>query len=114
MPRLTVAYNMGWQQRSSGNKYYSVSGLTFCIGGYTRKMLDYRVKSKVCNVCDRATLYKNPIMEHLCLKNHITESSKAMGPDAGVEMMVDDIAKYNVTYNTIICEDAPTIEAVSE
>ena len=35
MPRLTVTYDMGWQQRSSGNKYNSVSGHAFCIGGYT-------------------------------------------------------------------------------
>ena len=91
MPRLTVAYNMGWQQRSSGNKYYSVSGLTFCIGGYTRKMLDYRVKSKVCNVCNRATQYMKPIKHHVCSKNHVTGSSKAMEPDVGVEMMVDAI-----------------------
>ncbi len=47
MPQLTVSYDMGWQQRSSGNKYSSVSGHDFCIGGYTKKILDYRVKSKV-------------------------------------------------------------------
>ena len=29
-----VAYDMGWQQRSSGNKYNSVSGHAISIGGY--------------------------------------------------------------------------------
>ena len=109
MPRLTVTYDMGWQQQSSGNKYNSVSGHAFCIGGYTRKILDYRVKSKVCNVCDRAIRYKKPIKHHVCSKNHITGSSKAMEPDAGVEMMVDAITKYNVIYSTIICDDDSTI-----
>ena len=33
MPQLTVIYDMGWQQWSSGNKYNSVSGHAFCIGG---------------------------------------------------------------------------------
>ena len=63
MPRLTITYYMGWQQQSSGNKYNSVSTRhAFCIGGYTRKILDYRVKSKVCNVCNRDIRCKKPIM----------------------------------------------------
>jgi len=114
MPRLTVSYDMGWQQRSSGNKYNSVSGHAFCIGGYTKKILDYRVKSKVCNVCDRAIRYKKPIKEHVCPKNHVTGSSKAMEPDAGVEMMIDAVMKNNVIYSTIICDDDSTIRAVSK
>ena len=66
MPRLTVSYHdIGWQQRSSGNKYNSVSGHAFCIGGYTKKILDFHVKSKVCNVCDSAIQYKKPIKEHV-------------------------------------------------
>ena len=101
---------MGWQQRSSGNKYNSVSGHAFCIGGYTKKILDYRVKSKVCNVCDRAIQwYKKPIREHVCPKNHVTGSSKAMEPDAGVEMMIDAVMKNKVIYSAIICDDDSTI-----
>ena len=86
MSRLTFTDDMGWQQWSSGNKYNSVSGPALCIGGYTRKILDYRVKSKLCNVCNRAIWYKQPIKHHVCSKNHITGSSKAMEPDdVGVE-----------------------------
>ena len=88
---------MGWQQRSSGNKYNSVvSGHALCIGGYTRKILDYRIKSKVCNVCDRggAIWYKKPIKhDHVCSKNHKTGSSKAMKPGVGVEMVNNAIMK---------------------
>ena len=77
---------MEWRQRSSGNKYNSVSGHAFCISGYTKKILEYRVKCKVCNVCDRAIQYKKPTKENVCPKNHVTGSSKAMEPDASVEM----------------------------
>jgi hypothetical protein len=35
MPRLTVSFDMGWQQRSSG-KFNSNSGHAFCIGGYSK------------------------------------------------------------------------------
>ena len=65
-------------------------------------------------MCDRAILHKKPIKHHVCSKNHITGSSKAMEPDEGVEMMVDAITKYNVIYSTIICDDDSTIRAISK
>ena len=66
-------------------------------------------------MCDRTSVqYKKPIKNHVCSKNHVTGSSKAMEPDAGVEMMVDAIAKYNVIYSTIICDDDSTIQAFSK
>jgi hypothetical protein len=37
-----------------------------------------------------------------------------MEPDAGVEMIVDAITKYNVIYSTIICDDNSTIRAVTK
>ena len=37
-----------------------------------------------------------------------------MGPDAGVEMMVDAVAMYNVIYAKIKCDDDLTIRAVSK
>jgi hypothetical protein len=49
-PRLTISFDMGWQQRSSGNKYNLNSGHAICIGGYSKKILDYCIKSKVCNI----------------------------------------------------------------
>ena len=45
-------------------------------------------------MCNRAIWYKKPT--NLCPKNQVTGSSKAMEPDAGVEMMVDAITTYNV------------------
>jgi hypothetical protein len=85
IPCLTGSYDtMGCQQQSSGNKYKSVIVYAFCIGGYTKKILDYRVKSKVCNLCDREIQYKKPIKEHHCPKNHVAGISKAMEPDTSV------------------------------
>ena len=51
---------------------------------------------------------------HVCRKNQVTGSSKAMEPDAGVEMMVDAITKYNVIYSKIICDDDSTVRAVAK
>jgi hypothetical protein len=58
-------------------------------------------------VCNRAFIqYKKPIKHHVFSKNHVTGSSKAVEPDASVE--VDAIKKYNIIYSTIICDDDST------
>ena len=56
-------------------------------------------------MCNRAIWYKKPIKEHVCPKNYVTGSLKAMEPDAGVEIMIDAVMKNNVVYSTIICDD---------
>lgn len=49
---LTVSYDMGWNKRSSGNKYDSISGHDFIMGGFTKKVLNHRCLSKCCSLCD--------------------------------------------------------------
>ena len=51
-----------------------------------------------------------------CLLQESSRNCKfeGMEPDAGVEVMVDAITKYNVRYSTIICDDDSTIRAVSK
>jgi len=79
---------------------------------------DTRLQSEIYGLSEcsmqQATRYKKPIKEHVCPKNHVTGSSKAMEPDAGVEMMIDAVMKNNVIYSTIICDDDSTIRAVSK
>ena len=36
---LTVCYDMGWNKRSSGTRYDSISGHGLMIGGYSKKVL---------------------------------------------------------------------------
>ena len=36
---LTVSYDMGWQRRSSGNNYASLSGHGFLVGAHTRRVI---------------------------------------------------------------------------
>ena len=64
-------------------------------------------------MCDRSIWYKKPIKEHVCPKNHIIGSSKAMEPDASVEIMIDAVMKNNVVYSTIIWDDEGVIETTS-
>ena len=50
---LTVSYDMGWQRRSSGNNYASLSGHGFLIGVHTRRVIACVVFSKKCLICEK-------------------------------------------------------------
>ena len=43
---------MGWQRRSSGNNYASLSGHAFLIGAHTRRVIACVVFSKKCSICE--------------------------------------------------------------
>ena len=58
---LTVMYDMGWNKRSSGNKYDSMSGHGFLLGGNTKKIMNYRCMSKACTTCRAAELTKKSV-----------------------------------------------------
>lgn len=49
---IRVAYDMGWQKKSSGNRYDSLSGHCFLFGLDNKKIIGMKVYSKVCSVCD--------------------------------------------------------------
>ena len=48
---LTIGYDMGWNKRSSGRFYNSISGHGIMVGGYSKKIIDYRFISKCCLFC---------------------------------------------------------------
>ena len=43
---LIVLYDMGWQRRTSGNTYASLSGHGYLIGAHTRRVIACEVFSK--------------------------------------------------------------------
>ena len=49
---LTVSYDMGWNKRSSGHRYDSLSGHAFIIGAYTRRIIGCVVFCKTCATCN--------------------------------------------------------------
>jgi len=50
---LTVCFDMGWQRRSSGTSYNSMSGHAFLVGANSNKILRRIVYSKSCCTCVR-------------------------------------------------------------
>ena len=70
---LTCSVDMGWQKRSSGHSYSSLSGVMFFIGVHTRKPIYLEVLSKICSGCKKGL----NVDEHKCVKNY-DGSSKGM------------------------------------
>ena len=49
---LVILYDMGWQRRSSGHAYNSMSGHAFAIGQHTGLIIDCVVYSTACKQCE--------------------------------------------------------------
>ena len=63
---FTVSFDMGWNKRSSGHKYDSISGHAFIIGVYTRRIIDYVVFSKSCSICNARNKKNKHADKHGC------------------------------------------------
>ncbi len=94
---------MGWNKQSSGNKYDSISGHRFLLGGEDRKILNYRCMSKSCRKCfiaERTKIETN----HECPKNH-EGSSKSMECEAIYQMVKESFNDHGYTSGVIVSDD---------
>jgi hypothetical protein len=112
-PSISVSFDMGWQQRSSGKRYASPSGHAFFIGGLSRKPVAIQVKSKICNYChawkkkhpaDNAADIVIPVPLHPCTINHVGTSA-AMEANAALDMVVDLFDRRHVSIGKICIDD---------
>lgn len=108
-PMVCISYDMGWQKRSSGHKYDSMSGHGMMVGQNTNKVLGYRVKSKDCRTCKKIK-NTDKIPTHKCPKNHVG-SSKAMEVDSILEMLTDAWDNRSFGISTIVADDDTTMIA---
>jgi hypothetical protein len=106
--RIDCSFDMGWQQRSSGNRYASPSGDALLVGSCTRKPISMMIKSKLCNYCKTWKKNKNndgvDPPEHDCKKNH-DGSSSAMEPEACLDMVTDLHNSWCVIVARICADD---------
>jgi hypothetical protein len=108
--KLTVCFDMGWQKRSSGHRYDSLSGHAFLVGAYTKKVIACTVFSKVCSKCARAKKDMKDAIEHECPKN-FDGSSKAMESEAILKMTKDAI-NHGYTIEFIVADDDSTMKSI--
>eukprot|EP00978_Attheya_sp_CCMP212_P000038 scaffold106_cov71-Attheya_sp.AAC.1 len=108
--KLTVCFDMGWQKRSSGHRYDSLSGHAFLVGAYTKKVIACTVFSKVCSKCTRAKKDMKEAIFHECPKN-FDGSSKAMESEAILKMTKDAINEgYAIEF--IVADDDSTMKSI--
>jgi hypothetical protein len=119
-PAISVSYDMGWQQRSSGKKYNSPSGHAFFVGGLLRKPIALQVKSRICNYCANWRKKHPPTVElpegppvpiHSCTLNH-SGSASAMEPKAALDMIVDLYDNKHVSIDRICIDDDASTPAL--
>ena len=82
---MTVSFDMGWNKRSSGNRYDSISGHAFFIGCLSKKIVAAIVSSKIYTQCTVAESNGEEPPSHVCPRNY-DGSSKGMESDAALHL----------------------------
>ena len=109
-PRISITFDGGWQKRSSGRRYDSLSGHAFPCGALCGNPIGIALKSKFCRICARFTaLGVSPIPEHAkCTKNH-TGSSISMEADSLLDMIHWLFYSYKIAVEKVITDDDSTM-----
>jgi len=115
VPRLSVSGDMGWQGRSSGNSYNSLSDDALLVGQHTQKPITWYVLGKACSYCQgwmRGVKGKNgeAIPQHDCRKNW-NGSSGAMEPIVILEMDKLLCRSHCVIVDRIVTDDDSSIKS---
>ena len=106
---LVIMYDMGWNKHSSGNKYDSISGHRFVLGGNLKKIINYRCMSKCCRICALAECTKVSV-DHESPKKY-EGSSKSMETEAIYQMVQDAYYNKGSTCSVIVSDDNSTIKS---
>jgi len=112
-PELHASTDMGWQGRSSGNLYNSLSGHALFVGMLTRKPIAWSVLAKSCSFCKgwhHTHMEGEDPPDHECVKNH-DGSSGSMGPIAMLNMCKGLVDNSHVIPKHIVTDDDCSIKA---
>lgn len=103
---------MGWQKRSTGRLYDSLSGHGFIFGCKTGNIIGFCVKSKACSVCSNTNSLNIPAEEHDCQVNW-SGASGAMEAGVALEVCIalHDDSGFNVYIDSITSDDDSTMRA---
>ena len=107
--QIAIKYDMGWQKRSSGRRYDSLSGVGSVIGNESGKVIGYGVRIKDCRLCTLHVRKGEIPPSHECHKN-FDGTSKAMEGDLGKEI-VRDLESKGAEVATLIMDDDSTTAA---
>ena len=107
---LTVSYDMGWQKRSTGRNYDSLSGHGFYVGCISGKMVRAGVLQKTCTYCYTYQSLDLPVPDHNCMVNH--DGSSDSMKFSLYRTLLEDISAYTkgkVIIGTLVTNDDSTL-----
>ena len=67
---IVASHYMGWNKRSTGMVYDTLSGHAFLIGFSGGKLIVFGVSAKKCTKCGRANRLRTSPSPHICTINH--------------------------------------------
>ena len=107
------SYDMGWNKRSSGNRYDSLTGHAFLIGCLCKKIIAARIASKKCSTCAIKREEGEEAPPHLCPLNH-EGSSKSMEADSALIVVKEIFRKNNkkIFIKGIVGDDDSSTKAI--
>ena len=97
---IAVSYDMGWQKRSTGRVYDSISGHGYLIGCRTGKIIGMQVRQTKCKKCQAENSNGTPAATHECMVNW-DGGSGAMEAAVAMDLIV---AVYEKTDGRVHCE----------
>jgi len=109
-PEIDASIDMGWNTRSSGTRYASLSGFSFLVGCETRLVLLAEVLSKNCATCKQHQDSDGGIPPHDCPRNY-EGSSKGMESRAGAILLTRMHDEKQIRIRNMISDDDSTIRA---
>ena len=122
---IAVSYDMGWQKRSSGRKYDSMSGHGILVGCRTGQVIEVEVLSKVCNRCQLRVKSGMPVnkADHDCSANMgKISSSKGMEAEGAFRVLTrlhknnkilrkGEEPRYALQFECLVTDDDSTMRA---
>ena len=110
---IAVSYDMGWNKRSTGKVYDSLSGHGFIIGCLTRKVIGYGVRKKKCSICKNLNRDNVAATEaHMAVCNVNSHGSSGAMESELALLLTDKVfsdSKGYVFVNYIVSDDDSTM-----
>ena len=111
--QLSASYDMGWNKRSTGRVYDSLSGHAFLIGCRSGKVISFGVRAKKCAKCSRSKRLGTSPVSHFCTINHEGSSgSMEAKPALSLTTELFDKSKARLYLNEIVSDDDSTMRAL--
>ena len=110
--KLTVSFDRGWNERSSGNRYDSLSGHAFMCGCRSNMIVSTIITTKECRLCSYYEIQGQDPPNHDYPRNY-TVSSKTIESDTALSLYEIMFYCYNmkIALRSIVSDDYSTMRA---